>query len=216
MCGFHTLQLHHWNFGLLSGRSILHACRFLRPLLPNRANEVSNKETTIRLQCLTHICAQYTMQEAHKTSQWDWKQLEKMFSFESGPRNDVIRAQLHQTSCTLNIPGLQTVGQTHQESTSPPMAVDYLKVGLGRLWSGRSTALQSLETVEQMQWPTWLIWGIFISSTVSKISSISEAVKQSQRRPQHQFRLWRMKTSFAVRIRKPKWYPAFFICSATR
>ena len=46
----------------------------------------------------------YTMQAMRKTLQWDWKQLENMFSFESGPlhppgrmksKHDCIRRHAH-------------------------------------------------------------------------------------------------------------------------
>ena len=96
------------------------ACRFLRPLLPNRANEVFNKETTIRFHNACISVYLYTMQAMRKTRKH--VQLRKWPS--SPTRTDEIEARLHQTSCPLTRPGLQRLGQTHQESTSPPMAVD--------------------------------------------------------------------------------------------
>ena len=172
----------------------MHACRFLRPLLPTRANEVSPKETTIRLQCLMHICAQYTTQAAPQNFAVGLiQQLEKIFSFQSGPKlmMYVIRARLrqarHAPSTYRVFKGLAKL--IKKGSPSPPSNGHRLtsKSALADFEVGevRQVRLQSLETVEQMQWPTWLIWCIFICSTVSKISSTSEAVKQSQRRPIH-------------------------------
>lgn len=173
----------------------MHACRLLRPLLPNRANEVSNKETTIRLQCLTHICAQYTTQAAPQNFAVGLiQQLEKMFSFQSGPKlmmsseHGFVRRHAPSTPSTYRVfkglaklikKGSPSPRSNGHRLTSKSALADF-EVG-----EVRQVRLQSLETVEQMQWPTWLIWGIFICSTVSKISSTSEAVKQSQRRPIH-------------------------------
>ena len=103
----------------------MHACRFLPPLLPNRAIEVFNKEKTIRFRnaCISvHNAGNAQNFAVGLETTRKHVQIRKWPS--SPTRNDEIEARLHQTSCPLTRPGLQRLGQTHQESTSPPMAVD--------------------------------------------------------------------------------------------
>ena len=87
------------------------------------------------------------------------------------------------------------------------MAVDYFKVGLGQLWSGRSTASTASESrdggTDAMTHMTHL-------GHLHLFHSLEDLCPRLKRWSshsaglfiQHQFRLWRVKTSFAVRIRR--------------
>ena len=91
----------------------MHACRCF------------NKETTIRFHnaCISvHNAGNAQNFAVGLETTRKHVQLRKWPS--SPTRTDEIEARLHQTSCPLTRPGLQRLGQTHQESTSPPMAAD--------------------------------------------------------------------------------------------
>ena len=196
----------------------MHACRFLRPLLPNRADKVSNKESTIRLQCLLHICAQYTTQRTKLRS-----------GINPTTRKDVQLPKQPSQWCHQSTASSDVMHPQHTGSSNgwPNSSRKHISSNGRRLTS--KSALADFEVGEVRRFRVSRRWNRCNDPHDS--SGASSSVPQSRRSHpplkrwsshsaglfiQHQFRLRRVKTSFAVRIRKPKWYPAFFICSATR